>query len=59
MQGANMFFHKRVFETVGTYNPHLGAGTDFCFEDVDMATRASLAGFTGVRVHGLVVRHAP
>ena len=57
LQGANMFFHKRVFERIGAFNPHMGHGTEFSFEDIDMATRASLAGFIGVRIRGLVVQH--
>jgi glycosyltransferase involved in cell wall biosynthesis len=55
--GANMFFVRSVFEKAGYFNEGLGAGTDFCCEDIEMATRASLAGFAGVQLPKPVVYH--
>ncbi|MEO1330635.1 MAG: glycosyltransferase family 2 protein [Pseudomonadota bacterium] len=57
LQGANLFFHRRVFEVAGPFNPHLGAGGPFAFEDVEMCSRASAHGFQAVRARGLTVLH--
>src|SRR5687767_9911149 len=37
VQGANMAFHRRVFEQIGLFNPLFGAGTPFACEDIDFA----------------------
>jgi glycosyltransferase involved in cell wall biosynthesis len=55
--GANMFFIRSIFEQVGYFNEALGAGTEFDCEDIEMATRASLAGFAGVQLPKPVIYH--
>ena len=57
VQGANMFFHRSVFESVGNFNKRMGAGTPFACEDIEMATRASLAGFMGAQIPDIKVTH--
>jgi len=55
--GANMVFRRRAVETIGGFDPELGAGTRFRVEDVDYFARASLAGLSGAFVPQLVVFH--
>jgi len=57
IQGANMFFHRAVFDKVGPFNDRMGAGTPFACEDIEMATRASLAGFVGALAPFFKVTH--
>lgn len=57
VQGANMFFHRSVFDKTGFFNPLMGAGTPFACEDIEMACRASLAGFRGAQIPELIVHH--
>jgi GT2 family glycosyltransferase len=57
IQGANMFFLRDVFDRVGPFDARLGAGTPFPCEDIEMAARASLAGFTGVQLPQPAVYH--
>lgn len=57
VQGANMFFKRSVFESCGVFNEELGAGTDFPCEDIEMASRASMGGFTGRLISKLKVYH--
>jgi glycosyltransferase involved in cell wall biosynthesis len=57
IQGANMFFLKEVFNQCGLFDENMGAGTKFVCEDIDMACRASHAGFTGGLLPGFAVRH--
>jgi GT2 family glycosyltransferase len=57
VQGANMFFLREVFEKSGYFDEYMGAGTQFPCEDIEMACRASNAGFTGVRLPGFIVYH--
>jgi len=57
VQGANMFFHRSVFDKVGPFNAAMGAGTPFGCEDIEMAARASLGGFVGALVPGFTVTH--
>ena len=57
VQGANMFFHRSVFQNVGQFNEKMGAGTPFPCEDIEMAARASLAGFLGAQVPFFKVIH--
>lgn len=57
IQGANFIVHRKVIEVIGSFDEHLGAGTRFRFEDIDLAARASRAGFTGAHVPALVVYH--
>lgn len=57
VQGANMAFHRRVFERIGLFETMFGAGTPFACEDIDFAGRASHAGFRGAFLPQLVVHH--
>jgi hypothetical protein len=57
IQGANMFFAREVFRRAGLFNESMGAGTPFACEDIEMCTRASLLGFSGVLLPELVVLH--
>jgi glycosyltransferase involved in cell wall biosynthesis len=57
IQGANMFFAREVFRRAGLFNETMGAGTPFACEDIEMATRASLQGFSGALLPELVVLH--
>ena len=57
VQGANMFFLRSVFQKAGQFNEKMGAGTEFPCEDIEMATRASLAGFVGIQVPEPLVYH--
>lgn len=47
-QGANIFFLREVFEKAGRFRDDMGSGTAFPCEDIEFATRVSLAGFTGI-----------
>jgi GT2 family glycosyltransferase len=47
VQGANMAFRREVLERIGGFDPALGPGGTFNFEDIDVAARASAAGFAG------------
>jgi glycosyltransferase involved in cell wall biosynthesis len=57
VQGANMFFMRRVFQVAGGFCEQMGAGTPFPCEDIEMACRASHHGFTGALLPGLSVHH--
>jgi glycosyltransferase involved in cell wall biosynthesis len=57
VQGANMFYHRSVFNGVGRFNERMGAGTPFACEDIEMAARASIAGFLGAQVPFFTVTH--
>jgi glycosyltransferase involved in cell wall biosynthesis len=57
IQGANFVVHKKVIDAIGSFDEKLGAGTRFRCEDIDLAARASRAGFTGAHVPELVVYH--
>lgn len=57
IQGANMFFMRKVFEKAGYFDENLGAGTNFPCEDIEMACRASQHGFTGAVIPGFNVFH--
>lgn len=57
VQGANVAYRRRVFEAIGGFDPALGPGGLFNFEDLDMATRALAAGFAGGYFPEPVVRH--
>lgn len=57
VQGANMFFKREIFDRAGGFDERLGAGTPFVCEDVEMAARASLAGYVGGRVPSFIVYH--
>jgi glycosyltransferase involved in cell wall biosynthesis len=47
-QGANIFFLREVFDKAGKFRDDMGSGTPFPCEDIEFATRVSLAGFTGI-----------
>ena len=57
IQGANMVLHRDIIEKVGSFNPHLGAGTQLRCEDIELLGRASMNGFTGAHLPQLVVYH--
>ena len=57
LQGANMVIHRRVFDKIGAFDPALGPGTPFRFEDLDILARAAYSGFTGLYTPELVVYH--
>lgn len=57
IQGGNMFFRRTVFERAGLFREDFGAGARFSGDDIEMATRASLAGFTGLLLPGLRIYH--
>jgi glycosyltransferase involved in cell wall biosynthesis len=57
IQGANMIIKREVFDTVGHFDPELGAGREFRCEDAEFIARASMHGFTGAHVPELVVYH--
>jgi GT2 family glycosyltransferase len=57
VQGANMFFKREIFDRAGGFDERLGAGTPFVCEDVEMAARASLAGYVGGQVPAFTVHH--
>ncbi len=57
VQGANMFFHRSVFDRAGLFNERMGAGTEFGCEDIEMAARASIGGFLGAQVPFFKVIH--
>lgn len=57
IQSSNLIFHKPAFERVGGFDVRLGAGTPFSCEDIELCTRASLAGCTGAFLPELIVLH--
>lgn len=57
VQGSNMGFRREIFARIGGFNELIGAGTPYRFEDVEFATRASLAGFTGIHLPGVSISH--
>jgi glycosyltransferase involved in cell wall biosynthesis len=56
VHGANLFFLRGVFEKAGMFNEYMSGGSRLA-EDVEMATRASMSGFTGVLFPAAFVRH--
>jgi glycosyltransferase involved in cell wall biosynthesis len=57
LQGANMFFRRKVLDAIGGFNESMGPGAPFGGEDIELACRASLAGFVGAQVPSLKVWH--
>jgi glycosyltransferase involved in cell wall biosynthesis len=57
VQGANMAVRRVVYDAVGGFDPALGPGTPFCNDDVDMAARASAAGYAGGFFPAALVYH--
>ncbi|WP_291297978.1 glycosyltransferase family 2 protein [Elioraea sp.] len=56
-QGASFIVRRRVFETIGLFDPALGAGAPFRCEDIEFAARASFEGFAGRHDPDLIVYH--
>ena len=57
--GCNMAFRRRVFDSVGLFDWHLGAGAPGASaEDVDMAYRCLRAGLKVVYLPQILVHHA-
>jgi len=57
IQGCNMAFRREVLEAIGGFDPKLGPGTPFICEDVDLAARASAAGWVGGYFPEMLVYH--
>ncbi|MEI9987363.1 MAG: glycosyltransferase family A protein [Aliidongia sp.] len=57
LQGANMFFRRKVLDAIGGFNAMMGPGAPFGCEDIDLACRASIAGFVGAQVPSIKVHH--
>ncbi|MES2521642.1 MAG: glycosyltransferase family A protein [Gemmatimonadota bacterium] len=57
LQGANMAFRRELLRELGGFDPALGPGGRFNFEDLDMSSRASSAGAAGGYFPGPTVRH--
>jgi GT2 family glycosyltransferase len=57
IQGCNMAFRRGVLEAIGGFDPMLGPGTPFICEDLDLAARASAAGWGGGYFPDLLVYH--
>ena len=57
VQGGNMVIARAVFDRVGRFDTDLGPSTRYRCEDIEMAARASMAGFTGAYLPDLVVYH--
>lgn len=57
IQGANMAFRSEVVWAIGGFDPALGPGGQFNFEDLDASSRAAAAGYAGGYFPGPVVRH--
>jgi len=55
--GANMIFKRKVLDAIGGFDEMLGPGTPWRCEDIDLATRASMAGFTGATLPDLTIEH--
>jgi glycosyltransferase involved in cell wall biosynthesis len=55
--GANIAVRKDVMMALGGFDELIGSGTRFPCEDLDLLTRASFAGFTGVYDPRPVVLH--
>jgi cellulose synthase/poly-beta-1,6-N-acetylglucosamine synthase-like glycosyltransferase len=57
VHGANMAFRREVLSGIGGFDSQLGPGTQFVSEDVDVAGRASAAGWRGRYCPEVIVRH--
>ena len=60
VSGCNMFFRRKVFETIGMFREDMGASSGTSFigpEDLEMAARASFSGLTGVLLPNAVIIH--
>ncbi len=57
LQGANMAFRRDLLRDLGGFDPALGPGGRFNFEDLDISARASATGAAGGYFPGPTVRH--
>lgn len=57
VQGANMAFRREALAAIGGFDPALGPGTPFNCEDLDVASRASQAGWAGGYFPAPLVHH--
>jgi glycosyltransferase involved in cell wall biosynthesis len=57
VQGANMAYRRHVLFELGGFDPALGPGSLFNFEDLDMFSRAAAAGYAGGYFPGPTVSH--
>jgi GT2 family glycosyltransferase len=57
VQGANMAFRRAVVYEIGGFDPALGPGGLFNFEDLDASSRAAAAGYPGGFFPGPVAYH--
>jgi hypothetical protein len=57
IQAANMMITRAVFDRLGGFDERLGAGTPFPCEDIELCTRASRAGYTGILMPEAKVLH--
>jgi glycosyltransferase involved in cell wall biosynthesis len=57
VQGANMAFRRRILTDIGGFDPVFGPGTQFVSEDLDVAGRASAAGWKGRYCPEVIVSH--
>jgi glycosyltransferase involved in cell wall biosynthesis len=59
VSGANMAFRREVFRDIGGFDPFFGPGASSgaVAEDLDVAGRASAAGWTGLYCPDMVVSH--
>ncbi len=55
--GANTMYRRRVLQEIGGFDPDLGPGSRFHGEEMDVQTRASLAGWWGLYTPDVVVAH--
>jgi GT2 family glycosyltransferase len=57
VQGANFALRRQALEEIRGFDTHLGAGTRFPSEDIDVVGRASAAGWAGAYRPEIVVYH--
>lgn len=55
--GANTMYRREVLQEIGGFDPDLGPGSRFYGEEMDVQTRASLAGWWGVYSPEVKVAH--
>ncbi|MCM8789025.1 MAG: glycosyltransferase [Candidatus Omnitrophica bacterium] len=57
IQGANLSIKRKIVDSIGGFDPDLGAGTRFRCEDIDFCAKASMNGYTGAHLPELVIYH--
>jgi glycosyltransferase involved in cell wall biosynthesis len=55
--GGHMIISRTVFQAIGFFDPGLGAGKQYRFEDIDYLSRASLAGLRGACIPEIFIFH--